>query len=128
MRPSANTSIFAPTRCGVDPVVETMVTRAAGSPRSSAAATAAKTSRFIFRKYSAAPCWMAGLQNCRKGRSKDLDPFPFPFCNPAMLTMQLADLARLGPGDEALRDDLGTGRRRELAGLRVDVDEGDPWR
>ena len=30
MRPSAKTSILAPTRCGVDPVVETIVTSAAG--------------------------------------------------------------------------------------------------
>src|SRR3954471_704759 len=55
MRPSPNTSILAPTRCGVDPVVATMVTSAAGSPRSSAAATAAKTSRFMQRRlYGAA--------------------------------------------------------------------------
>ena len=30
IRPSANTSILAPTRCGVEPMVETIVTRAAG--------------------------------------------------------------------------------------------------
>jgi hypothetical protein len=47
IRPSPKTSIFAPTRCGVDPVVATIVTSAAGSPRSSASATAAKTSRFM---------------------------------------------------------------------------------
>jgi hypothetical protein len=32
MRPSPKTSIFAPTRCGVEPVVATIVTSAAGSP------------------------------------------------------------------------------------------------
>src|SRR5580765_6992253 len=47
MRPSANTSILAPTRWGVEPVVATIVTSAAASPRSSAAVTAAKTSWFI---------------------------------------------------------------------------------
>ena len=46
-RPSANTSILAPMRCGVEPVVATIVTSAAGSPRSSASATAANTSWFI---------------------------------------------------------------------------------
>ena len=52
MRPSAKTSIFAPTRCGVEPVVDTIVTSAAGSPRSSASATAAKTSWFICCDYT----------------------------------------------------------------------------
>ena len=33
MRPSPKTSILAPTRCGVEPVVETIVTSAAASPR-----------------------------------------------------------------------------------------------
>src|SRR6476469_8844729 len=33
-------------RCGVEPVVDTIVTSAAGSPRSSASVTAAKTSWF----------------------------------------------------------------------------------
>src|SRR5881396_3001848 len=47
IRPSPKTSIFAPTRCGVEPVVDTIVTSAACSPRSSASATAAKTSRFM---------------------------------------------------------------------------------
>src|SRR5438309_9332415 len=51
IRPSEYTSILAPTRCGVEPVVETIVTSAAGSPRSSAADTAAKTSRFICGDY-----------------------------------------------------------------------------
>src|SRR5215471_14037844 len=54
-RPSPNTSILAPTRCGVEPVVDTMVTSAAGSPRSSASATAAKTSWFICCDYKGAP-------------------------------------------------------------------------
>src|SRR5689334_24262865 len=47
IRPSAKTSIFAPVRCGVDPVERTIVTSAAGSPRSSAAAAAGRTSSFI---------------------------------------------------------------------------------
>src|ERR1051325_9801654 len=55
MRPSPNTSIFAPTRCGVDPVVDTIVTSAADSPRSSASATAANTSWFIWRDYDTPP-------------------------------------------------------------------------
>src|SRR5260221_14643980 len=49
IRPSANTSIFAPTRCGVEPVARTMVTSALGSPRSSAAAAAGRTASFIGR-------------------------------------------------------------------------------
>src|SRR6185295_20250353 len=53
MRPSPKTSIFAPTRCGVEPCVATIVTSAAGSPRSSASATAANTSRFTRRLYAA---------------------------------------------------------------------------
>src|SRR5262245_1661705 len=54
MRPSPKTSILAPTRCGVDPVVETIVTSAASSPRSSASATAENTSWFIgYRDYRA---------------------------------------------------------------------------
>src|SRR4029079_1065830 len=52
MRPSPKTSILAPTRCGVEPVVDTIVTSAAGSPRSSASATAAKTSWFISLDYT----------------------------------------------------------------------------
>src|SRR5437899_1528726 len=46
VRPSANTSIFAPVRCGVEPLERTIVTSAAGSPRSSAAAAAGRTSSF----------------------------------------------------------------------------------
>src|SRR5512132_2787493 len=47
IRPSAKTSIFAPARCGVDPLERTIVTSAAGSPRSSAAAAAGRTSSFM---------------------------------------------------------------------------------
>src|SRR5207253_8453825 len=39
------------TRCGVEPCVATMVTSAAASPRSSASATAANTSRFTLQLY-----------------------------------------------------------------------------
>jgi hypothetical protein len=46
VRPSANTSIFAPTRCGVEPVDAVIVTSATSSPRWSASASAAKTSWF----------------------------------------------------------------------------------
>src|SRR3954463_15087031 len=116
MRPSPNTSILAPTRCGVEPVVATMVTSAAGSPRSSAAATAAKTSRFINGNYSAC---IAGGRNCNPTS-----------CHPPILqfvrsSVQLADLVRLAAGDERLGDDLRAVRRRELAGLRVDIGEDD---
>src|SRR5689334_2355367 len=52
VRPSLYTSIFAPTRCGVDPVVDTIVTSAAGSPFAIASDTAAKTSLFISRDYT----------------------------------------------------------------------------
>ena len=44
VRPSGNTSIFAPTRCGVEPLADTIVTSAASSPRSSAFVSASKTS------------------------------------------------------------------------------------
>src|SRR5450631_2730258 len=96
MRPSAKTSIFAPTRCGVEPVVETMVTSAAASPRSSAAATAAKTSRFIYGDY--------------RSRSP----------------VQFTQLRRFRADEERFADDLRAVRRRELAGLGVDVHEADP--
>jgi hypothetical protein len=46
VRPSANTSIFAPARCGVEPLARTTVTSAAASPRASASAAAARTSSF----------------------------------------------------------------------------------
>src|SRR5688572_31148052 len=46
VRPSAKTSIFAPTRCGVEPLARTIVTSALGSPRSSAAAAAGRTASF----------------------------------------------------------------------------------
>src|SRR6185312_15502434 len=81
MRPSAKTSILAPTRWGVDPVVDTIVTSAAGSPRSSASATAAKTSRFISVDYMRdAPCppsadlleWSASLSGERRGSAESL--------------------------------------------------------
>src|SRR4051812_40163777 len=101
MRPSPKTSIFAPTRCAVDPVVATIVTSAAGSPRSSASATAAKTSRFICVDYTVRP-----------GRPPDL-------------SMQIAGLARFGAGEERLVDHLGAVRAGELASLGVDVHEGD---
>src|SRR5262249_46289762 len=51
--------IFAPTRCGVEPVVETIVTSAAASPRSSASATAAKTSWFTVADYTRLPMQVA---------------------------------------------------------------------
>ena len=44
VRPSGNTSILAPARCGVDPFDRTTVTSATGSPRRSASAAAARTS------------------------------------------------------------------------------------
>src|SRR5215217_3252215 len=47
MRPSAKTSILAPARCGVDPLERTIVTSAAGSPRSRAAAAAGRTCSFM---------------------------------------------------------------------------------
>src|SRR5437773_4197217 len=100
VRPSANTSILAPTRWGVDPVVDTIVTSAAGSPRSSASETAAKTSRFISDDYmrdtscppSGGPDLIApsdnelftGLPADRRASRNDRP-------------MQLAALRRLGP-------------------------------
>src|SRR5215471_2599840 len=47
IRPSGKTSILAPVRCGVEPLARTIVTSAAGSPRSSADAAAGRTSSFI---------------------------------------------------------------------------------
>jgi hypothetical protein len=49
VRPSAKTSIFAPTRCGVEPVEEVIVTSATSSPRWSASDSAANTSWFMRR-------------------------------------------------------------------------------
>src|SRR5262245_18741344 len=108
MRPSPKTSIFAPTRCGVEPVVDTMVTSAASSPRSSASATAANTSWFI-------------LERLYGGRS----PEAFALQRSAV---QIAGGGRLGPDEEGFVERLRAERRGELAGQRIDADERDPLR
>src|SRR6186713_674072 len=95
MRPSAKTSIFAPTRCGVEPVVETMVTSAAGSPRSSASETAANTSRFTLVIIESA--------------------------------MEIAHLSRLCSTQEGFLEAFRAARRHQLAGVRIDVREGDAF-
>src|SRR3954468_11937213 len=100
MRPSLKTSIFAPTRCGVEPVVDTIVTSAAASPRSSAAATAAKTSWFIGENY-------------RTGGSG------------ASVPMHIARDERLGTGQERFADHARARRAGQLAGVRVDLDPVD---
>src|SRR5947209_16258931 len=92
IRPSEYTSILAPTRCGVDPVVETIVTSAAGSPRSSASATAAKTSWFTWELYG------------------------------PLVLVHVAGDHRLGSRNEGLANHLRTVRARELAGVRIDLD------
>src|SRR5437667_10540575 len=95
MRPSAKTSIFAPIRCGVDPVVDTIVTSAAGSPRSSASVTAANTSRFIdsiIRGGTGGGSWLSCLK-----------------------AVQFAELGRFGPGEERFPERTGTRGRGELA-------------
>src|SRR5215467_13029788 len=66
IRPSPKTSILAPTRWGVEPRADTIVTSAAGSPRSSASATAAKTSWFTHRIIRAQQAGRA--RTGRKGR------------------------------------------------------------
>src|SRR5437867_7464115 len=109
IRPSAKTSILAPTRCGVEPVVETIVTSAAGSPRSRAAATAAKTSRFTRT--------IIGGPGGSGGSPLDLPDLP----------MDVADLIRLRACDEGLVDDFGAVRRRDLTVVGVDVREGEPF-
>ena len=53
VRPSGKTSILAPTRCGVEPLADTMVTSAASSPRSSACVSASKTSWDMYGDYRA---------------------------------------------------------------------------
>src|SRR4051794_7814104 len=110
-RPSPKTSIFAPTRCGVDPVVETMVTSAAGSPRSSASATAANTSRFISGDYT--------------GRTT---PAAQDWRGPSRSAVQIADFVRFGALEERLADHFRTLWAGELAGLGIDVHEGDAGR
>src|SRR5437763_16146676 len=110
VRPSLYTSIFAPTRCGVEPVVDTIVTSAAGSPFSRASETAAKTSWFTDSDYSEA------LPSCRAGRSRP--------CGPGG-PVDLARVRRLGARDERFVDDLRARRRREFAALRADRDEAD---
>src|SRR6202140_161204 len=93
IRPSPNTSILAPTRCGVDPCVATIVTSAAGSPRSSASATAAKTSWFMPSELY---------------ESKAVEPAPRD---------------GFGPGPERLVEHTRASGGGELAGVRVDVRE-----
>src|SRR6187200_119715 len=106
MRPSAKTSIFAPTRCGVEPVVEMMVTSAAGSPRSSASATAANTSRFTL---------------CRLYVGRVLLDAPAS-------AMQIALLGGFGSSQERFPEAFRAVRRDEFARLRIDVREGDALR
>src|SRR4051794_17494364 len=102
MRPSPKTSIFAPTRWGVEPTVETIVTSAAASPRSSAAATAAKTSWFIDRDYS--------------------DTLGF---SRASVSVHIARGERLGAGQERFTDHPRAERAGEFAGVRIDLDPVD---
>src|SRR4051812_5078275 len=104
MRPSAKTSILAPTRCGVDPVVETMVTSAAGSPRSSASVTAEKTSWFTeaIIAADANPGGQAGSAG-RAGRAGRAGPVKLRL---------FAGLCRYGAFDECRTDSHRAGRRR----------------
>src|SRR5438067_7672444 len=118
IRPSEYTSILAPTRCGVDPVVDTIVTSAAGSPRSSAAATAAKTSRFICLDYS---CRSAKASRSLRSALHPKGARGFSRAS----AVELAELVRLGARQERLADHLRAARCGELAGLGVDVHEAD---
>src|SRR5688572_24169687 len=112
-RPSAKTSIFAPTRWGVDPRVETIVTRAAASPRSSASATAAKTSRFTGRLYGAGGAGGAGRAVVALVGSE---------------LMEGAVLRGLCALDKHFGHHLRAGGRHQLAGCRVDVGHRDALR
>src|SRR4051812_1782316 len=117
VRPSPNTSIFAPTRWGVEPVVETIVTSAAGSPRSSAAATAAKTSRFTRDDYT-------GQEGRERRRAGPIFIPPILSLKPILpSSVQIALLQRLGSGDKRLVDNFRTVRRCQFAGFGVDVGE-----
>src|SRR5580704_19180751 len=118
IRPSAKTSIFAPTRCGVDPRVETTVTSAAGSPRSSASATAAKTSWFISIRSIIWPAygWPRSVRHQARARvagehrvgvEARLEP------------VDIAGDDRLGAGKERFANDRRTAGGRELAVVAI---------
>src|SRR6267143_2626289 len=92
-----------------------IVTSAAGSPRSRASATAANTSRFIW----------SGLYAARLKPSRMVRLKADTTHSRASEPMQLTRLRRFRPRDERLVESLRAGRRRELAGLGVDVDERD---
>src|SRR5688572_3292065 len=85
VRPSGNTSILAPTRCGVDPFAETIVTSAASSPRSSACVRASNTSWDMWGDYNAggskfcvlgAGCWFKVLGSRFEPGTQNPGPAP----------------------------------------------------
>src|SRR5262245_18491478 len=131
-RPSPNTSILAPTRCGVEPVVETMVTSAAGSPRSSASATAAKTSWFICSDYTGLE-GVEGLegQEGQEGREAVLTLQPLPPFQPIPPFLPLSELMHqtlfhgLSPGHERLGNCRGAVGGGQLPARRADAGKGD---
>src|SRR5206468_10886897 len=126
IRPSPNTSIFAPIRCGVDPVVETIVTSAAGSPRSSASVTAANTSRFIDSIIRGGGGGMGRIGGM--GRRWAGARLSRPSCPSCLVAVQFAELGRLGAGEERFPEWMRTAGRGELAGIGIDLDERDSVR
>src|SRR5215831_1892520 len=122
IRPSPKTSILAPTRCGVEPRAEMIVTSAAGSPRSSASATAAKTSWFTDAIIRAG--WAGGAG--RAGREEIPSSEPrVPSPEPRASMVQVADFLRLGAGEERGAGDAGARWRGQPARREVDVHERD---
>ena len=106
--------------------VETMVTSAAGSPRSSASATAAKTSRFICSDYTRARAGRTQVdRTCRTAGCAQPPP---PADPPLDHRCRSQSFGRLGAGEEASVNDLGQTGVASLPVSRVDVDEADAVR
>src|SRR5688572_27418555 len=112
MRPSPKTSILAPTRCGVEPFDDTIVTSAASSPRESASPSAAKTSWFISRsiQYPVArsqknSCWLLASGYW------------------LLETVQFTDTERFSTRQKCFIRHTWTRGCGDLAGIAIDLDE-----
>src|SRR5205814_7467033 len=103
VRPSANTSILAPTRWGVEPCADTIVTSAASSPRSSASVSAVKTSCDMKLNYSRLKGLLLSITSIGAARS----------------------LRGLGPGQERLVDHARATGHGQQSRAAVDVGEAD---
>ena len=117
MRPSPKTSILAPTRCGVEPVVETMVTSAAGSPALERLGDGGEDFLVHLALYA--------IMDQSRGDRRPAAP-PSRQAPASEADGRSQSWVRLGAGQERLRDGARAAGAGELAGVGVDVDEGEP--